>query len=217
MKVLAFVFGIAVLAVSCGTSDDVTSPGDLPTTSTTAASGLAEMCRRGVEDAFTRDLCDGRRQLVESVPTSDGGACRSEEPPTAGNRVAWFMSDVQQGRDPNITGGVGDPFACACDQLCEEIRSRVSEAQFRVSRGEAVSEALTAETWLGPSAYSDRGLREQYSDMETLDPTIRSASAEATLLWSTMYPESEHREKWRISLVREGENWRVCGFERLGT
>lgn len=27
--------------------------------------------------------------------------------------MAWFLSDVQQGRDPSIQGGVTDPFGCA--------------------------------------------------------------------------------------------------------
>lgn len=69
-----------------------------------------------------------------SAPPEVAEACRLEDPPTAGNRVSWFLSDVVQGRDPNIRGGVDDPFGCAYAQLCSDLRARVSEAEFRASR-----------------------------------------------------------------------------------
>lgn len=150
-------------------------------------------------------------------------ACRLEEPPTAGNRVSWFLGDVVQGRDPNIQGGVDDPFGCAYAQLCAEIRGRVSEAEFRASRAEAVSSVLSADTWAGartgPYEYTT-GVDEERPDMETIDSEVTATWKDVEFTWyehiddRTIVSGSGQTVRWRLDLVREDGSWRVCGFEK---
>lgn len=139
------------------------------------------------------------------------------------NRVGSFIGLVQEGRNPAIRDGSADPFGCAYRQLCPRVRVAVSESTFRTSRGQAVSEALSADSWEGPSPNreSHRALRQQHSDTESTDPGIRSTWVESNLIWQqhldprTTLDGTERREKWRISLTREAGHWRVCGFTRV--
>jgi hypothetical protein len=152
-----------------------------------------------------------------------GRACRAEDPPTAGNRVIWFLGDVQQGRDPDIQGGVDDPLGCAYDQLCEVQRDAVTEDDFRRSVGEAVSPLLTADSHAGPSVYVDRGLAEERPDLDTLEPELSATWVEVEATWyehidgDTIVSDSGREEHWRVDLVREGGSWRVCEFTQLET
>lgn len=147
--------------------------------------------------------------------------CRTEDPPTASNRVIWFLGDVQQGRDPSIQGGVDDPFGCAYDQLCDAQRDATTEAAFRTSEGEAVSPLLTADSHAGSSVYVDRGLAEERPDLETLDPDLTTTWVEVEATWyehvddDTIVSGSGRVEHWRVELVREGGDWRVCEFTPL--
>jgi hypothetical protein len=145
------------------------------------------------------------------------GRCHFSGPPVTGNVVIWFLGDVQQGRDPNIQGGVDDPWGCAYRALCDAQQEVVSLEEFQASRGEAVSELLTADTHAGPSVYVDRGLREEYPGEEP--------PSEATEAWTeieatwyeriddrTIVSDSGRSEVWRVDLVREDGEWRVCDF-----
>ena len=79
----------------------------------------------------------------------DAHRTRVEDVATAGNRVQYSLGDVQQGRDPRITGGVADPFGSAYAQLCSALKRTTSEAQFRHSRASAISSVLTADSEQG--------------------------------------------------------------------
>ena len=145
-------------------------------------------------------------------------SCRANELQSAANNVIWFLGDVQQGRDPTITGGVDDPFQCAYDSLCTAQRNRISEDEFRRSEGAAVSDLLTADSWAGPSVYVDRGLAQERPDMDTLDPELDETWVE---IEATRYEHIDDRtivtgsgesEHWRVDLVREDGGWRVCEF-----
>lgn len=149
-------------------------------------------------------------------------ACRVENVPTAANRVIWFLGDVQQGRDPTITGGVDDPFQCAYDQLCNAQRNAVTAEEFRSSEGAATSNLLTTDSHAGPSAYVDRGLAQERPDEDTLDPALGTTWVEVE---ATRYEHIDDRtivtgsgesEHWRVDLVREDGAWRACEFTLLG-
>ncbi len=137
--------------------------------------------------------------------------------------MSWFLGDVQQGRDPMIQGGVDDPFGCAYAQLCSAVRREVSEEQFRQTRAEAVSSVLSADSWAGartgPYEYAT-GVDEERPDMETLDPDVVSTWKDGEFTWyehiddRTIVSDSGQMERWRIDLVREDGEWRVCGFEK---
>ena len=149
--------------------------------------------------------------------------CRVEEGPTAGNRVAWFLSDVQQGRQPMIQGGVEDPFGCAYAQMCGDIKSRVSEKDFRTSKGELVSPVLSADTWRGARSPVEEyeysvGVDEERPDIDTLDPAVEATWKDVEFTWFEQLDDdstvtgSRRTERWRIGLVREMGSWRVCTF-----
>ena len=149
--------------------------------------------------------------------------CRVEEGPTAGNRVAWFLGDVQQGRQPMIQGGVEDPFGCAYAQLCGDIKSRVGEKDFRTSKGELVSPVLSADTWRGARSPGEEyeyrvGVDEERPDIDTLDPALEATWKDGEFTWFEQFDDdstvtgSRRTERWRIGLVREMGSWRVCTF-----
>ena len=155
-----------------------------------------------------------------SATTGDlrASSCRSEDPPTAGNRVIWFLGDVQHGRDPTIEGGVDDPFGCAYEQMCAPRRNEVSEAEFRRTEGEAVSELLSADSHAGPSVYVDRGLSQSHPALESLASEVTESWVEVKATWyehiadRTIVSGSGREEHWRVDLVREDGAWRVCEF-----
>jgi hypothetical protein len=157
-----------------------------------------------------------------ATPRESAEVCRLEVPPTAGNRVSWFLGDVVQGRDPTIQGGVDDPFGCAYMQLCAEIRVRISEDEFRASRAEAVSSVLSANTWAGArTGYRyTTGVDEQRPDLETLDSDVTATWKDVDFTWyehfddRTIASGSGVSVRWRLELVREDGSWRVCGFEK---
>ena len=147
--------------------------------------------------------------------------CRTEDPPTAENRVIWFLGDVQQGRDSTIEGGVDDPFGCAYAQLCQARRDQMTEAEFRETGGEALSTLLTADSHAGPSAYVDRGLSAEHPGRASLDPRLAATWVQVEAVRyeriddRTIVSGSGIEERWRVDLVREDGRWRVCELSRL--
>ena len=112
-----------------------------------------------------------------------------------------------------------DPFACAYAQLCREIRDRVTEAEFRKTRGEAVSEALSADSFSAARSETGAyrvGVDEERPDEETLERDVLSTWNDAELIWNERVDNREtyRKERWRIDVVREVGAWRVCGFSR---
>jgi hypothetical protein len=136
-------------------------------------------------------------------------------PATPDNVMITFLGDVQDARDPMIMGGPSDPWQCAYDVLCDRQRDRVSAQQLRDSRGEALSPLLSADTHAGPSAYVDRGLRSQHTypwdDVESTWIEVEAAWYER-IDARTVVTDSRREEHWRVDLVRESGDWRVCGF-----
>jgi hypothetical protein len=135
----------------------------------------------------------------------------------------WFLGDVDQGRDPSIGGGIDDPYGCAYEQLCSEMRGQVSEEAFRATGGEAVSVALSSDGgMLARSGTLDEkvpGVDEERSDVDTLDESVVATWKDFEFSWVEHIDEHivvgpERTERWRVDLVREGGDWRVCGFER---
>lgn len=159
------------------------------------------------------------------VPVGSG---HSEDVAVAGNRVVYFFGDVQQGHNlDDVAAGTGvpignaveDPWKAAYFQLCPEIRERVSLEAFRASRGADVSDALSATSYMG-TRHGDRyvvGVDVQHDSLTTLDQDISTTWTKADLTWAirdgSAYLGTAREETWRIDLVRERGQWRVCGFE----
>jgi hypothetical protein len=165
--------------------------------------------------------CGTESPMAEPGEPAEQPSCDADRSaPVAGNVISWFFTDVQQGRDPRIEGGVSDPFGCAYGLLCRAQQDRVSENQFRTSRGEAISDALSADTWAGPSVYVDRGLAEG-PDLDTDDPSVEATWSEAELSWYRYADDGDgtvglaRLEHWRIDLVREAGEWRLCDLHRV--
>jgi hypothetical protein len=82
-----------------------------------------------------------------------------------------------------------------------------------------VSDLLTADTHAGRSVYVDRGLDEEYPDGEP-PPVAETAWTEVEAQWfehldeRTVSAEPVRVEIWRVDLVREEDEWRVCEFSR---
>lgn len=157
----------------------------------------------------------------DTAQTGPGKDCHADGVQTAGNRVVWFFGDVQQGRNPWTTGGVDDPFGCAYSSLCNSLRRDVSESEFRESQGEAVSQALSADSYSGSRSDTGEyrlGVDVQHDGMDTLDGEISSSWSNADLSWSehiddrTIVEGSTRTETWRIDLVSEEGDWKVCDF-----
>ncbi|MFV0316164.1 MAG: hypothetical protein ACK5O2_04275 [Microthrixaceae bacterium] len=133
----------------------------------------------------------------------------------------WLFGDVQQGRNSWISGGGDDPFGCAYSSLCDNLQRDVSESEFRQSKGEAVSEALSADSYSGSRSDSGDyriGVDVQHDDIETLDSELSATWRNADLSWSeriderTIVEGSTKTETWRIDLIRQRGEWKVCGF-----
>ena len=152
-------------------------------------------------------------------------AGRVEAGDTAANRVVYFLGDVRQGRDPSIEGGVEDPFGSAYSQLCGRLKRRVSEAEFRDSKGARVSDALTADTGavarhgnLEGTPHERIGVDAERESLETLSPSVRSTWVNVDLKWYQHNPDGSvglddpREETWRVELVKHGTRWEVCGF-----
>jgi len=166
------------------------------------------------------DAWQGVNCRPSGVATDEAG-CRLEDVPTAGNRVGYFFGSVHEGRNSTTSNPVDDPFACAYRQLCLALRAEVSEAEFRDSRGEALSPLLSSDSYSGARAgadYPEVGLDQQHGDMDTLDPDVSSTWSDANFTWSvdTGTTELPRVERWRIDLEREEGAWRVCGFVQRG-
>jgi len=179
--------------------------------------GQAERMRIGPWIAATMLLLPGCDDDSNSTGATSA-QCHGDSSPTAGNHVIWFLGDVQQGRDPTIAGGVDDPFGCAYTQLCQARQDEITEAEFRASKGEVLSSLLTADTHAGSSPYVDRGVSEQHPALETLDEDLTRTWVEILATWydhiddRTIVSDSEREERWRINLVREDGQWRICNF-----
>jgi hypothetical protein len=148
-----------------------------------------------------------------------GAGCGGDTP-DADDIGIHFFGDLQQARDPEIQGGVDDPLGCAYHLLCAAQRDRVTESRFRDTRGEAVSPALSADTWAGPSAYDTHGLKEQHTIGQDLDdPGLMSTWTEFEATWFTHAGDVirgvDRVEHWRVDFVKEDGNWRVCGLRRV--
>lgn len=133
-----------------------------------------------------------------------------------------FFGDVQQGRNSWISGGVQDPFGCAYRSLCDSFQQQVTESEFRQSEGEAVSKALSADSYSGTRSSSGAyrvGVDVQHDDTDTLEPELSSTWTMADLSWAehiderTIVEGSTRTETWRVELLREEGEWRICGFE----
>jgi hypothetical protein len=91
---------------------------------------------------------------------------------------------------------------------------------FRASRGADVSDALSATSYMG-TRHGNRyivGVDEQHDSLMTLDQDISTTWTKADLTWAIRdrnggYLGNAREETWRIDLVRERGQWRVCGFE----
>jgi hypothetical protein len=142
---------------------------------------------------------------------------------TAGNETIWFLGDVQSGRDSEHVTPKGDWFGCGYERLCAAVRSRVDEASFRASRGEAVSPLLTADAFSG--SRSDRGefrvgIDQEHDDIATVDPQVTSTWVDVDATWDehdgASIDGTQHIERWRVLLVRESGGWKVCGAVKVG-
>jgi len=147
----------------------------------------------------------------------ESGSCGEASPRSVANENIRFLGLVQQGDIPDSVAGdrIDDPYGCAYPMLCEELRSVVSEEEFRATGGEAVSTVLAADTFQGPSVYQP--------DLDLYE--TRSSDSSATIDFVagyferidevTVVADSETTERWQTALVREDGNWKVCGFSQL--
>lgn len=124
--------------------------------------------------------------------------------------------------DDVLQNGLDDPLGCAYEQICEEQRSVITRDEFVRTVGAAVSEMLTADSFAGPSVYTDRGLDAEHEGQATLDPDLESTWVDVLV---TRYERVDERtvvsgsgkdERWRVELVREEGDWRLCGFAPIG-
>jgi hypothetical protein len=86
----------------------------------------------------------------------------------------------------------------------------VSLAEFERTSGEAVSPIFTRRGWGGLDG------TQQPADEKTLDPAVTEATRVFRVQRKTGPGGLDFvYEEWKISLVREDDKWRLCGFEML--
>lgn len=100
----------------------------------------------------------------------------------------------------------------AYERLCAAQQAKASQDEFVRTKGEAVSPIFTRRGW------NLRDDREDPPDVNTLDSSVRQATRVLRVQKKTGPTGLDFvYEEWKISLVREDGNWKLCGFEMVDT
>ena len=119
-------------------------------------------------------------------------------PPAAGNEVIQFAQDMRRGE-----------YGAAFQRLCTELRNRTTLDQFSESAGGSISEMFTTHGWSIEA--------EDRPEIDSLDPEVTSAWRDVRVQrrrGSTDDPMDFAYELWRLDLIREDGQWKLCGVSR---
>ena len=125
----------------------------------------------------------------------------------------WFFAAMAESRLDDAYG-----------MLCSDVQQRVSKDEFIRTRGELVSPIISWGENNGNPAWgqAEEARYEQMPDISTMNADVTRTWLEVNI---TRYPGpissgqlvgTHPIELWRIDMIREGSEWKLCGFSNVG-